>query len=210
MFGPEIGDVSDLTPTETYHHAVEGIVDLQTRLTDLPLGRISDVIGSKCHPSMSMLSHSHFVNYGGMTEHFCYFYIFVFLWNAYSIFYFILIPYYFLSLSLMRYFWSILLFLLNFLILHQKLFSKINCHSPHLLFFPPFFSALQISQDSLFLLLFSSSTFLYFLCHSLPCPYSSLPFHYFIRLGGYYSYIFARMYAAQIWENVFAKDPLSR
>ena len=79
MFGPEIGDVSDLTPTETYHHAVEGIVDLQTRLTDLPLGRISDVIGSKCHPSMSILSHSHFVNYGGMTEHFGYFYIFVFL-----------------------------------------------------------------------------------------------------------------------------------
>ena len=79
MFGPEIGDVSDLTPTETYHHAVEGIVDLQTRLTDLPLGRISDVVGSKCHPSMSMLSHSHFVNYGGMTEQFCYFNIFAFL-----------------------------------------------------------------------------------------------------------------------------------
>ena len=28
--------------------------------------------------------------------------------------------------------------------------------------------------------------------------------------GGYYSYLFARMYAAQIWECVFARDPLSR
>jgi len=28
--------------------------------------------------------------------------------------------------------------------------------------------------------------------------------------GGYYSYLFARMYAAQIWERRLSKDPLNR
>lgn len=28
--------------------------------------------------------------------------------------------------------------------------------------------------------------------------------------GGYYSYLFARMYAAQIWEKRFQKNPLNR
>ena len=95
-----------------------------------------------------------------------------------------MIPYYFLSLSLLRYFISVLLFLLNFLIPHQKLFSKINCHSPNLLFFP-FFSALQISQDSLFLLLFSSSTFSIFLMSFFPLSLFLLTtslFHPFRRL----------------------------
>ena len=31
-----------------------------------------------------------------------------------------------------------------------------------------------------------------------------------IYLGGYYSYLFAKMYAAQIWAKKFATNPLSR
>jgi hypothetical protein len=31
-----------------------------------------------------------------------------------------------------------------------------------------------------------------------------------LNLGGYYAYIFARMYAAQIWSRQFKIDPLSR
>jgi hypothetical protein len=43
-------------------------------------------------------------------------------------------------------------------------------------------------------------------------PYMSLLSHsHFVNYGGgYYSYLFAKMHAAQIWENILAKDPLSR
>ena len=38
-----------------------------------------------------------------------------------------------------------------------------------------------------------------------------LPLHLTSYLtGGYYSYIFAKMQAAQIWNHAFEKDPLSR
>lgn len=65
--------MSKLTPKETYHHAITGIVDLQSRLTDLPIGSVklknynekNGEFVSTYHPSMSVLSHSHFVNYGG-------------------------------------------------------------------------------------------------------------------------------------------------
>ena len=65
--------MSKLTPKETYHHAITGIVDLQSRLTDLPIGAVklknynekNGEFVSTYHPSMSVLSHSHFVNYGG-------------------------------------------------------------------------------------------------------------------------------------------------
>ncbi|CAM6002159.1 unnamed protein product [Sphagnum balticum] len=40
-------------------------------------------------------------------------------------------------------------------------------------------------------------------------PSSSLQ-HRWLAGAGYYSYLFARMYAAQIWENKFSVDPLSR
>ena len=40
----------------------------------------------------------------------------------------------------------------------------------------------------------------------MPCTHS-----HFVNYGaGYYSYLYARMYAAQIWQLKFAKDPLSR
>ena len=34
--------------------------------------------------------------------------------------------------------------------------------------------------------------------------------HFINYGGGYYSYLFARMYAAQIWHKHFAQDPLNR
>jgi hypothetical protein len=37
-------------------------------------------------------------------------------------------------------------------------------------------------------------------CHSLPLP----------LIGTYYSYLFARLHAAQIWNHLFKADPLSR
>ena len=38
-----------------------------------------------------------------------------------------------------------------------------------------------------------------------------LPHTHLINYGGaYYSYLFAKMHAAQIWQNQFADDPLSR
>lgn len=39
--------------------------------------------------------------------------------------------------------------------------------------------------------------------HVLTCFFSFIT-------GGYYSYLFAKMYAAQIWHKRFAQDPLSR
>jgi hypothetical protein len=68
-----------MTPTETYQHALDGIARLQLKLTDLPLGN-STVRNTNHghirklgpgpglglgHPCMSVLAHSHFVNYGG-------------------------------------------------------------------------------------------------------------------------------------------------
>jgi hypothetical protein len=64
-----------MTPTETYQHALEGIARLQVKLTDLPLGNstLKNAVHGPIrnsgpglgHPCMSVLAHSHFVNYGG-------------------------------------------------------------------------------------------------------------------------------------------------
>jgi hypothetical protein len=64
-----------MTPTETYQHALEGIARLQVKLTDLPLGNstLKNTVHGPIrnsgpglgHPCMSVLAHSHFVNYGG-------------------------------------------------------------------------------------------------------------------------------------------------
>jgi intermediate peptidase len=44
-----------------------------------------------------------------------------------------------------------------------------------------------------------------------PAAISALTHSHFINYGGgYYSYLFAKMYAAQIWNKQFASDPLSR
>jgi Zn-dependent oligopeptidase len=38
-----------------------------------------------------------------------------------------------------------------------------------------------------------------------------LPHTHLVNYGGaYYSYLFAKMHAAQIWQNQFSEDPLSR
>ena len=73
IFSPEIGDVSKMSDLEAYNHAVHGICNLQSKLTDLPLGRPSKaaVMGRSTlspdtvYPYMFLSSHSHFVNYGG-------------------------------------------------------------------------------------------------------------------------------------------------
>lgn len=69
IFGPEIGNISHLSPEDIYYVAVEGITKIQMKLTDLPLGENSQIGENphrgKFYPSMSVLSHSHFVNYGG-------------------------------------------------------------------------------------------------------------------------------------------------
>jgi hypothetical protein len=66
-----------MTPAETYQQALEGIARLQVKLTDLPLGNstVKNTVHGQTrnlgpgpglgHPYMSVLSHSHFVNYGG-------------------------------------------------------------------------------------------------------------------------------------------------
>ena len=74
VFGPDIGDVSNMTAKETYDHSLRGIVNLQRKLTDLPVGRILNDDSDGYHPSMAVLSHSHFVNYGG--EGSCSFFVF--------------------------------------------------------------------------------------------------------------------------------------
>ena len=73
IFSPEIGDVSKMSDLEAYNHAVYGICKLQSKLTDLPLGRPSKsavrarstMSADMVYPYMFLSSHSHFVNYGG-------------------------------------------------------------------------------------------------------------------------------------------------
>ena len=75
VFGTDIGDVSNMTPTQIYEHSMRGIAQLQMKLTDLPLGVLGGQQkgtgagagddGRVGRPNMFMLSHSHFVNYGG-------------------------------------------------------------------------------------------------------------------------------------------------
>jgi hypothetical protein len=71
LFGPDIGDLRGKPDDQAYWQAVEGVVDLQKRLTDLPVGRVllESPSGSGQRevelPHMSFTSHSHFVNYGG-------------------------------------------------------------------------------------------------------------------------------------------------
>ena len=75
IFSPEIGDVSKMSEQETYDHAIHGICKLQSKLTDLPLGRPSasglkgrsSLSADAVYPYMFLSSHSHFVNYGGET-----------------------------------------------------------------------------------------------------------------------------------------------
>jgi len=63
MFGADMGDVSALSNMETFDKAVAGVRGLQLKLTDLPLGQFYN--SDMKYPYMSLLSHSHFVNYGG-------------------------------------------------------------------------------------------------------------------------------------------------
>lgn len=66
LFGTDIGDVSNMTPSQIYEHSMRGIAQLQVKLTDLPLGVTGSGDDARVgRPNMLMLSHSHFVNYGG-------------------------------------------------------------------------------------------------------------------------------------------------
>lgn len=69
MFGPAVGDLSLLTAEQAFGQAVSGVVGLQQKYTDLPLGKVTQVTlgGRKIDhlPHMSLPSHNHFVNYGG-------------------------------------------------------------------------------------------------------------------------------------------------
>ncbi len=57
IFGPGIGDVQGLAPTDIYQKALLDVVQIQQKLTDLPF--------EKQNPAINMALHSHFVNYGG-------------------------------------------------------------------------------------------------------------------------------------------------
>lgn len=62
VFGPQIGDISNLSPEDIYQKAMIGVRDVQKKFTNLPLANNTDII----HPAaMSALTHSHFINYGG-------------------------------------------------------------------------------------------------------------------------------------------------
>ena len=56
IFGPGIGDVSALSPTDIYQKAVTGVVQIQQKLTHLPF--------DNHNPAINLALHSHFVNYG--------------------------------------------------------------------------------------------------------------------------------------------------
>ena len=61
-FGTAIGDLDGCDAQEVYHRARSGVGTLQSLLTDIPLPLDYD----KHHKAgMCLLSHSHFVNYGG-------------------------------------------------------------------------------------------------------------------------------------------------
>jgi len=62
-FGTEIGDVSNMSSDEIYQHLLKHISQLQQNLTELPL--ISNDTNVNHQPLMSLLSHTHFINYGG-------------------------------------------------------------------------------------------------------------------------------------------------
>lgn len=133
IFGSEIGDVSQLSAEEIYQRALIGSLQLQEKLTVLPVASTSHLvedtlpIGTVANSSMdrygtarpliSLLSHSHFINYGGK-------FTFGMMFNLIEI-------------------------------------NEIHIHGEW-------------------------------------------------SLGGYYSYLLAKMYAAQIWYKVFADDPLNR
>ena len=57
IFGPGLGDVQGLAPTDIYQKARLDVVQIQQKLTDLPV--------EKQNPAINMALHSHFVNYGG-------------------------------------------------------------------------------------------------------------------------------------------------
>lgn len=86
MFGTRIGDVSALSHREVYYRAVKGAAQMQQQFTILPLAACdanahtdvgagdsagTDTIGKESSesplllPSMRLLDHGHFVNYGG-------------------------------------------------------------------------------------------------------------------------------------------------
>ena len=75
IFGPGIGPVGHLQPTEVYGHALRGMCELQQALTVLPLapaalappaaGRAFGSLPAMPWPAMLPLSHNHFINYGG-------------------------------------------------------------------------------------------------------------------------------------------------
>jgi len=90
----------------------------------------------------------------------------------------------------------------------QKLFTDIPFSSPAAfpLASPPSFSSSSIT-----------TTYSYTMDSSSKVPHIQLPnlnllrhCHFIDYGGGYYSYIFAKLHAAQIWKTRFESDPLSR
>lgn len=67
VFGSEIGDISNMSSDEIYKHLLQYISQLQKKLTELPLisNGVSSCSSSSYQPLMSLLSHTHFINYGG-------------------------------------------------------------------------------------------------------------------------------------------------
>ena len=63
VFGSAIGDISEMSPEEIYQHLLTHISKMQKELTELPL--ISNETDANHQPLMSLLSHTHFINYGG-------------------------------------------------------------------------------------------------------------------------------------------------
>jgi Peptidase family M3 len=181
-----------MTPTETYQHALEGIARLQVKLTDLPLGNstLKNAVHGPIrnsgpglgHPCMSVLAHSHFVNYGGERRdrrpttavdntmlYYCK-------------------PYHQTYITL------------HFTTLY---FTVLHCTEPY-----HFHTALKLAVC---IRIISSCRYPWYAgCSDVILIYYHLPLTLSRFTGGYYSYIYAKLQSAQIWKNIFEKDPLSR
>jgi len=76
VFGPEMGDLTSLTPQQVFLRALHGVCEQQELFTQLPLVpltkeetarflRTDGPCGPVKLPAMNLLTHEHFINYGG-------------------------------------------------------------------------------------------------------------------------------------------------